>query len=68
MREEIGMRKEFDCHDYMSETTVDILLRKFKFLIAVLQFTLFQTTETVMGSTKERSPHASFKYAKAVME
>lgn len=29
MREEVGMHKEFDCHDYMSETTVDILLREF---------------------------------------
>lgn len=28
MREEVGMNNEFDCHDYMSEVTVDILLRK----------------------------------------
>lgn len=28
MRKEVGMNNEFDCHDYMSEVTVDILLRK----------------------------------------
>uniref|UniRef100_A0A336M0R6 CSON009665 protein n=1 Tax=Culicoides sonorensis TaxID=179676 RepID=A0A336M0R6_CULSO len=27
MRDEVGMNKEFDCHDYMSEVTVDILLQ-----------------------------------------
>lgn len=29
LRKDIGMRKEFDCHDYMSEVTVDILIRKY---------------------------------------
>lgn len=29
MNEEVGLYKEFDVHDYMSEVTVDILLREY---------------------------------------
>lgn len=29
LRTDVGMNKEFDCHDYMSEVTVDILIREF---------------------------------------
>lgn len=67
MRSEVG--KEFDVHDYMSGTTVDILLgMPVQYNIMILLYIHTWFTETAMGITKTDHNKAGFDYAMAVMK
>lgn len=72
MNKEIG--KVFDVHDYMSETTVDILLGEYTQKFARLNksdyifFTLNMFIETAMGHKRIGKDDDGFKYAMAVMK
>lgn len=75
MQKEVG--KVFDIHDYMSETTVDILLGKSRLLCAIISFYenihflflfLFVNKETAMGHKRMGGNDDGFKYAMAVMK
>lgn len=67
-RMEKEMGKVFDCHDYMSETTVDILLGKnFADFLGILFFLLillvYLFVETAMGHKRMGKDDDGFKYA-----
>ncbi|KAI7815567.1 cytochrome p450 [Rhyzopertha dominica] len=63
LEKELG--KEFDCHDYMSEATVEILLGKLFFFN--YRFGLLKL-ETAMGVSKKTQDQSGYDYAMAVMK
>lgn len=72
MEKEIG--KEFDCHDYMSEATVNILLGEYfielwnDLFVVYYNIGYIVISETAMGTKRTQDDEQSYEYAMAVMK